>query len=89
VGQTIESANAWTQRRLVFRDKTLAEVIGQFNRYHRQKLVIDDPGLAGLRISGTFDTSDPESLVTYLGTVESVRVRTPADGTVHLSQPRP
>jgi transmembrane sensor len=85
VGPSIESVNAWTERRLVFRDKTLAEVVGQFNRYRQQPLVIDDPRLAGLRVSGTFDPSDPDSLLTYLGAVEAVRVRPLADGSVHLS----
>jgi len=85
VGPSIESVNAWTERRLVFRDKTLAEVVRQFNRYRQQPLVIDDPRLAGLRVSGTFDPSDPDSLLTYLGAVEAVQVRALADGSVHLS----
>jgi len=86
VGPSIESVKAWTEHRLVFRDKTLAEVVGEFNRYRPQRLVIDDPGLAGLRISGTFDPSDPDSLVAYLGAVEAVQVSTPSDGNVHLSR---
>jgi len=86
VGPSIESVNAWTEHRVVFRDKTLAEVVGEFNRYRLQQLIIDDPGLAGLRISGTFDPSDPDSLVAYLGAEEAVQVRTPTDGNVHLSR---
>ena len=86
VGPSLESVNAWTQHRLVFRDRTLAEVVGQFNRYRPQRLVIDDPELAALRISGSFDPSDPDSLVAYLGAVEAVQVSTPADGNVHLSR---
>jgi transmembrane sensor len=86
VGPSLESVNAWTQHRLVFRDRTLAEVIGEFNRYRAQQLVIDDPELAGLRISGSFDPSDPDSLVAYLGAVEAVQAITPADGNVHLSR---
>ena len=85
VGPSIEAVNAWTEHRLVFRDKTLAEVVGEFNRYRPQRLVIDDSGLAGLRISGTFDPSDQDSLIAYLGTVEAVKASTPADGSVHLS----
>lgn len=86
VGPSLESVNAWTQHRLVFRDRTLAEVVGEFNRYRPQQLVVDDPELAGLRISGSFDPSDPDSLVAYLGAVEAVQVSTPADGNVHLSR---
>ena len=86
VGPSIESVNAWTEHRVVFRDKTLAEVVGEFNRYRLQQLIIDDPGLAGLRISGTFDPSDPDSLVAYLGAEEAVQVSIPNDGNVHLSR---
>jgi len=88
-GPSIESVNAWTEHRLVFRDKALAEVVGEFNRYRPRRLIIDDPELAGMRISGTFDPSDPDSLVAYLGTVEAVRVGTSADGSVHLSRGHP
>lgn len=86
VGPSIESVNAWTEHRVVFRDKTLAEVVGEFNRYRLRHLIIDDPALAGLRISGTFDPSDPDSLVAYLGAEEAVRVSMPNDGNVHLSR---
>ena len=86
MGPSLESVNAWTQHRLVFRDRTLAEVVGEFNRYRPRQLVIDDPELAGLRISGSFDPSDPDSLVAYLGAVEAVQAITPADGNVHLSR---
>jgi len=89
VGPSIESVNAWTQRRLVFRDMTLLEVINQFNRYRRQPLVIDDPALGQMRVSGTFDPSDLDSLVGYLDSVDSVQVNTPADGSVHLSHIQP
>ena len=89
VGPSIESVNAWTQRRLVFRDMTLSEVIDQFNRYRRQPLVIDDPALGQMRVSGTFDPSDLDSLVGYLDSVDSVQVHTPADGSVHLSHIQP
>lgn len=88
VGPSIEAVNAWTERRLVFRNKTLAEVVGEFNRYRPQRLVIDDSQLAGLRISGTFDPSDQDSLIAYLWTVEAVKASTPADGSVHLSVDR-
>jgi transmembrane sensor len=89
VGPSIESVNAWTQRRLVFRDMTLLEVINQFNRYRRQPLVIDDPTLGQMRVSGTFDPGDLDSLVGYLASVGSVQVHTPADGSVHLSHIQP
>ena len=85
-GQPMDSVAAWTERRLVFRDQPLAAVIAEFNRYRVQRLVVDDARLAALKISGVFDSSDPDSLVAYLESFETVRVDRPHDGTLHLSR---
>jgi transmembrane sensor len=83
-GPPIESVMAWTERRLVFRDQPLDAVIHEFNRYRMHPLVLDDPALAALGISGVFDLSDPESLIAYLGTYETVQVDRRSDGSQHL-----
>jgi len=84
IGPPIESVMAWTERRLVFRDQPLDAVLREFNRYRMQPLVLDDPALAALRISGVFDLSDPESLIAYLSTYETVQVNRKSDGSQHL-----
>jgi transmembrane sensor len=83
-GAPIESVMAWTERRLVFRDQPLSAVVREFNRYRMRPLVLDDPDLAALKISGVFDLSDPESLIAYLGVYEGVQVDRKADGSGHL-----
>jgi transmembrane sensor len=83
-GPPIESVMAWTERRLVFRDQPLVAVIGEFNRYRTQPLVLDDPELAAVKISGVFDLSDTESLIAYLGAYETVQVDRKTDGSQHL-----
>jgi len=83
-GPAIEAVMAWTERRLVFRDQPLDTVIGEFNRYRMHPLVLDDPALAALRVSGVFDLSDPESLIAYLGAFETVQVDRRSDGSQHL-----
>jgi transmembrane sensor len=83
-GPPIESVVAWTDRRLVFRDQPLDAVIQEFNRYRTHPLVLDDPALTSLRISGVFDLNDTESLIAYLGTYETVRVDRRGDGSQHL-----
>jgi transmembrane sensor len=83
-GPPIESVMAWTERRLVFRDQPLIAVIGEFNRYRMQPLVLDDPELAAVKISGVFDLSDTESLIAYLGAYETVQVDRKTDGSQHL-----
>jgi transmembrane sensor len=80
-GPPLERVAAWTERRLVFREELLSEVVAEFNRYHRKPIVIETPQLAKLRISGTFDASDPDSLVEYFARFEHVRVERNAVGT--------
>jgi len=59
---------AWTQGKIWFERATLAEAVAEFNRYNRRQLVIDDPAIAGLFISGGFDATDLDRFVAALGT---------------------
>jgi transmembrane sensor len=83
-GPPLESVTAWTQRRLVFRDEPLGEVISEFNRYRTHPLVLEGLELAALRINGVFDPDDPDSLLTYLGLYETVQVDRRSDGSQRL-----
>jgi transmembrane sensor len=84
VGPSLEAVAAWTERRLVFRDQALSAVVSEFNRYRTRPLVLEDPDLGHLKISGVFDLSDPESLIAYLGAYEAVRIDRRPDGSEHL-----
>ncbi len=67
-------APAWMQRRLVFHGERLDAVIAEFNRYTTERMQVVDAGLAGLRISGTFNADDPNTLIAYLEQIQSVKV---------------
>jgi transmembrane sensor len=82
-GPSVDRVAMWPQRRLVFRADSLADVVADFNRYHTRPMLLDDPALAAIRISGTFDSSDPQSLIDYLSKVEEVNVSAQSDG-IHL-----
>ena len=73
-GPPLDRVKAWTERRLVFREDRLSDVVAEFNRYHEQQLRIDDPTLAEHRISGTFTVQDVTSLVQFLERYEHVEV---------------
>lgn len=62
----IERTLAWQERRLEFVDVLLAEIVAEFNRYHRHQLVLADPELAAQRFGGTFRADDPASFVRVL-----------------------
>lgn len=62
----IDHALAWQERRLEFESVTLAEVVAEFNRYNRHKLVIEDPRLAARLFGGTFRADGYDALVGLL-----------------------
>lgn len=62
----VQRAAAWRQRRLVFDNEPLADIVAEFNRYNRQQLVVADSALAAQRISGVFDPGKPQSLLRFL-----------------------
>ena len=50
----VETWTAWRVGRLVVRDRPLGEVVSAFNRYSGDRLVLGDPKLRDMRISGSF-----------------------------------
>jgi transmembrane sensor len=58
---------AWRQRRLVFDNTGLADMVAEFNRYNRvPRLRLEDVSSDVYRFSGIFDAADPESFVSLL-----------------------
>jgi transmembrane sensor len=62
----VAAATAWVQKRLIFEDTPLAEVAEEFNRYNSRRLVIADPQLRSVGISGVYSSTDPDSLLGFL-----------------------
>ncbi len=60
---TLAKALAWRHGNLIFDNTALADVATEFNRYNRQKIVIDDPKVARLTIVGTFSANDVDAIV--------------------------
>jgi transmembrane sensor len=85
-GPPMEAVTSWTERRLVFRGESLATVVNEFNRYRSHPLVLDDPQLAALSISGAFNLDDTDSLIAYLKSFETVQINNAKDGSQHLSR---
>lgn len=54
----LDETLAWKQGVVEFRDQPLSEAVGQLNRYTRAQIVIKDPKVAALRITGVFRTGD-------------------------------
>jgi transmembrane sensor len=81
----VEDKLSWREGRLVFDGTSLAEVAEDFNRYNRQQLLIADPSVAAIRISGTFKTSNVEAFVRLLKEAYGLKVEVAADGKLKIS----
>ena len=49
---------SWLHRQIVFDDETLGDIVAEMNRYTERKMSIDDPALAGRRLSGIYTVGD-------------------------------
>ncbi len=76
-----EKVVAWTERRLVFEGDTLSDIVAEFNRYNLNRLEVEDPTIASIRLSAVFGSNDPDSLLEYLTSTEAVVVERQPDGT--------
>lgn len=64
---------SWRQGFLTFRDTTLAEAVNEFNRYNVRHIRIADPGVAQIKISGTFRPTHYDAFVRLLDEGYSIR----------------
>jgi transmembrane sensor len=80
----IEAATAWRQGKVIFRDQTLAEAVHRLNRYSRQQVVIDDPALAQMKVSGVFDSGDAQAFAEAMQAYLPVATDFSRVSTIHL-----
>ncbi|GAD60016.1 FecR family protein [Brevundimonas abyssalis] len=57
---SVEAATAWRRGQTIFRDTPLGEAVTELNRYGGPQVVIEDPRVAALPISGVFTTNAPD-----------------------------
>lgn len=72
--EVVRAALAWQERRLVFAETPLREVVAQFNRRNRLQLIVADPALAARPIGGTFAADNAEGFVRLLESGGAVTV---------------
>ncbi|PWB80456.1 MAG: hypothetical protein C3F08_04345 [Candidatus Methylomirabilota bacterium] len=80
----IDKATAWLERRLVFESRSLEAVIDEFNLYNDPPMIIGDPMLGELHISGAFTVNDRESFLLFLEQTGLATAETEPDGRIRL-----
>ena len=67
VGAVVSNTVAWRERRLVFEEDGLEDMVLEFNRYNRSiRLRLENVPPHLYRYTGVFDADDPESFVSLL-----------------------
>jgi transmembrane sensor len=62
----IERETAWNRGVVIFRDDRLADAVVEINRYSTTRLVVEDPKVGDLLVSGVFPTGREEDFVAAL-----------------------
>lgn len=70
-----EGIAPWREHRLSFVDTPLARALAELERYGSTGLVVNDPAVAALRLTGTFDPRDPRTLRRALPSALPVRLK--------------
>ena len=72
--QAADVATAWRRGQAMFSDTPLADAVNELNRYGGPRLIVEDPRLAGLRISGVFATNDTGEFARAVAALHGLRV---------------
>lgn len=71
----VEHERAWAAGWLTYQDMTIGEVVSEFNRRNRVKIVVDDPRVAEHRLAFfRGQATDPESFTSALTAASGVKV---------------
>jgi transmembrane sensor len=62
----VARALSWRSGRVIFSDEPLSAVVEEVNRYSERKVILGDPTLSDLRISGVFRAGSIDNFVTAL-----------------------
>lgn len=84
--EAIEDASAWTKGTLVFKQRRLADLIAEVNRYSTVQIRLADSSLAELRVSGVFHVGDQASLLEALRTGWAISTKQTSDREIELSR---
>jgi len=83
-GQHLRQRTAWQEGVLEFDGESLAQVVGEFNRYRQQPIVIGDARLEALRIGGRFEVDEADKFLAALTSSFPIEAIATDDGGVLL-----
>lgn len=81
----IRQRTAWQDGVIELNDETIEEAVAEFNRYRAQPIVVADPRIGSLVISGRFGIHESREFVEALKSSFAIAAVTTANGSVALS----
>ena len=70
--ESVRRATAWLHQEIIFDHTTIDDAVQQFNRYTKTAVVVDDPRIGSIAISGVFHIYDLASFAQFLNGLPSV-----------------
>jgi len=74
-----EEQLSWRTGYVVFSETPLADAVAEFNRYNDRKILIKDPAIAEMRLTGKFRSTNIDTFVTLLGQSFDIHVQQSGD----------
>ncbi len=84
----LERVTAWKRGQVSLDDTPLADAVAEMNRYSRQRLVIDDPAAAAIRVSGIFIAGDSANFAMAVAKAYHLNVKQESPELIVLSSAR-
>jgi transmembrane sensor len=84
----VRAALSWQERKLVFSETPLREVVAQFNRRNRLQLILGDAVVSERLMGGTFAADNVEGFLRLLEGSGTIEVERRDDATVVLRAAR-
>lgn len=81
----VTKVTSWREGRIMFDDDTLAAAIAEVNRYSAKKIILADPRLASLRMSGVFIAGHSDSFVETVTGNFPIKVSSDSAGQILLT----
>ena len=78
-----DAVTAWRRGEVMLDKTVLAEAVAEMNRYDKVALVIDDPAIADLRVSGIYHTGDSEGFARTIARLYGLEIAR-EQGRIHL-----
>jgi len=85
----VEESLSWRSGYLIFREDTLSRAVAEFNRYNSRKIVIQDPAVGSIRLSGKFRATENEAFVRLLEGGFPIRAQRNVENIILTSSPVP